>query len=246
MLLLFWFLLFLVGACVVLLMPALWSRQIYGVYRGPRTVNCPETHAPVLVRFDALRAAITGLSGPPRLRLTDCSRWPQRSDCGQECIPEAVQNKPVQNTVVGRKTGNQIPHLPVLIAAAAAWIFGMVWHSEYVFRFRWMAALDLSDRRARDLAEMWVPHLLTVAACVAFAYLVALLLAWLRARTLLLGIRVAVSLWLIIAAGVMVATRSSLPKELIWIEGPYTLLGAVLVGAIVGGVPRRVFLRDSE
>ncbi len=81
MLLLFWLLLLLVGACLILLMPALWGKQIYNSYHDPRAVNCPETHAQVSVRFDALRAAITGLTGKPKLRLADCSRWPVHADC---------------------------------------------------------------------------------------------------------------------------------------------------------------------
>jgi len=92
--LLFLLLLFLVGTCLLLLLPALWAEQIYHTYREGRTVNCPETHAPVSVRFNALRAAWSGLSGPQKLRLTDCTRWPEHADCGQECVPDAVLAKP--------------------------------------------------------------------------------------------------------------------------------------------------------
>ena len=90
MLLLFACFLFLVGICLILLLPTVWAGQTYRIYRDDRTVNCPETHAPVSVRFNALRAAWSSLSGPPKLRLADCTRWPERADCGQECIPDAV------------------------------------------------------------------------------------------------------------------------------------------------------------
>lgn len=33
---------------------------------------------------------------------------------------------------------------------------------------------------------------------------------------------------------------------LLWIEGGYSFLGALLVGVIVGAVPRRVFVKDTE
>jgi len=246
MLLLFWAVLLLVGACLILLMPALWGKQIYNSYRGVRTVNCPETHAPVTVRFDAFRAAITGLSGRPKLRLEECSRWPVHADCAQECIPDAVRATPAAAVPMVTPQAKRIPHLPVLIAAAAAWVFGMVWHSEYLFRAQWMAALDLSDRRTRDLAGMWTPHLMTVAACVLFAYAVAWTMAWLATRSIFLGVRVSVSLWLVIAAVIVLSTRSMVPQQLIWIEGVYTFVASVLIGVIVGGVPRRVFLRDSD
>jgi hypothetical protein len=246
MLLLFWVLFFLVGACLILLMPALWGKHIYNSYRGVRTVNCPETQAPVLVRFDALRAAITGLSGTTKLRLADCSRWPVRADCGQECIPEATRATPALAVSVAPPKTKRIAHLPVLLAAGASWVFGMAWHSEYVFRSQWMTALGLSDRQTRDLARMWTPHLLTAAACLLFAYGVAWFMSWLGARSLLLGVRVSLSLWLVISAALMVMTRVLVPRELIWIEGGYTLLAAILVGAIVGAVPRRILLRDSD
>ena len=70
MLLLFGLFLFLVGACLILLLPALWGERIFHTYREGRTVNCPETQAPVSVRFNALRAAWTDW---PALRNCD---WP--------------------------------------------------------------------------------------------------------------------------------------------------------------------------
>ncbi len=42
----------------------------------------------------------------------------------------------------------------------------------------------------------------------------------------------------------MAVTWSRVAPELLWIEGGYTFLGALLIGAIVGGVPRWVVLGD--
>jgi len=246
MLLLFWFLLFVVGACLILLLPALWGKQIYNTYRGTRTATCPETHASVAVRFRAWRAAFTGLSGKPKLRLAECSRWPVHADCGQECIPDAAKNAPISVVRAASPRTNRIYHLPVLLAAAAAWVLGMAWHSEYLFRPLWMNAMNLSDGQVRRLAETWAPHLLSVGACVSFAYAVGALVAWLGKRTLFGGLQMALSLWGVVAAAIMVATRSESIPQLRWIEGGYSLLGALLVGGIVGAVPRRVFVKDSE
>src|SRR3974390_34212 len=140
MLVLFWVLLFLVGSCLVLLVPALWGKQIYDTYRGTRTVNCPETHAPVKVRFNAMRAAITGLSGKPRLGLTDCSRWPVHADCRQECIPDAELVSADALKPAAPSQAKRFFHLPVLVGAGGAWVFGVAWHSQYAFRPRWMHA----------------------------------------------------------------------------------------------------------
>ena len=95
MLLLLWVVLFVVGICLILLMPTVWGKQVFDTFRGNRGVNCPETRSPVVVRFDALRAAFTSLSGKPQLRLANCSRWPVRADCGQDCIPDAAKSAPI-------------------------------------------------------------------------------------------------------------------------------------------------------
>jgi hypothetical protein len=246
MLLLFLLLLFLAGVCLILLLPALWGEQIYHSYREGRTVNCPETHDPVSVRFNALRAAWTSLAGPPKLRLADCTRWPERANCRQECIPDALRAKPAPFVDHVPWRTRRVVHLPVLLAGAAAWVLGMAWHSEYLFRPQWAMALGLNDPQTRALARMMAPHLLSVGACVLFAYGVAGLLRWLGSRTLTHGIEVAAALWLAIAAALMAVTGSRMAPGLLWIEGGYTFLGALLIGAIVGGVPRWVIVGDPE
>lgn len=62
---------------------------VYRAYRGKRLVTCPETKQPAAVELDAFRAATGILSGVPEdLRLKDCSRWPEKAGCGQECLSE--------------------------------------------------------------------------------------------------------------------------------------------------------------
>lgn len=62
-------------------------------YRGTRLVACPETGRPVAVELDAVRAALA-FSGdePGRLRLSNCSRWPEKAGCGQECLAEVERD----------------------------------------------------------------------------------------------------------------------------------------------------------
>jgi hypothetical protein len=60
----------------------------YRRFQGTRVVACPETKAPAAVAVDAIHAALTAVLGPPRLRLKRCSRWPERRDCGQECLAQ--------------------------------------------------------------------------------------------------------------------------------------------------------------
>ena len=62
--------------------------KTYLQYRGRGVVVCPETRKPVAVEVDARHAALTINPGLPELRLKDCSRWPERADCGQECVAQ--------------------------------------------------------------------------------------------------------------------------------------------------------------
>jgi hypothetical protein len=60
----------------------------YRRFRGKMLVTCPETNRPAGVSVDARGAALTGLTGDPVLRLTACTRWPERQGCGQECLAQ--------------------------------------------------------------------------------------------------------------------------------------------------------------
>ena len=55
-------------------------------YRGKRVITCPETRQPAAIEVDAGHAALTAAVGHPDLRLKSCTRWPEREDCGQECL----------------------------------------------------------------------------------------------------------------------------------------------------------------
>jgi hypothetical protein len=58
----------------------------YFRFRGTRLITCPETKRPAAVCVDAKHSAITAPFGKTDLRLSDCSRWPERRGCGQECL----------------------------------------------------------------------------------------------------------------------------------------------------------------
>lgn len=65
--------------------------RTYRRWRGERIVTCPETGKPAGVAVDARHALATGMRGTPELRLQDCSRWPERQGCGQECLAQIEQ-----------------------------------------------------------------------------------------------------------------------------------------------------------
>jgi hypothetical protein len=57
-------------------------------YRGKRLVACPETRKPEAVEVSRKEAALGALLSEPTLRLNQCSRWPERQDCGQDCLQQ--------------------------------------------------------------------------------------------------------------------------------------------------------------
>jgi len=228
--------LFLALAFLILLMPTLWGREIYNQHRGSRAVTCPETREQVAISFDALHAAVTGLSAKTDLHIADCPRWPRRSNCGQECIPEALHAQPYTTGEVNVKT-KKIYHLPVLLAAFASWYLGAVWHSHHLFRGRWMAALGMNPAEVKQIVWWYSPHLLSVGACLLFAYGVAWLVALRGRKGLWQGILAAVFLW----GAVIVVTLPGLAgvsRDLLSIEVGYTFLATIVVGAIIGGLEK--------
>ena len=57
-------------------------------YRGKRVIQCPENLRPAGVVVNAAHAAVTAFGKAPELRLSQCSRWPERAGCGQECLSQ--------------------------------------------------------------------------------------------------------------------------------------------------------------
>jgi hypothetical protein len=60
-------------------------------HREPRSLPCPETGFPEAVQVDAGAAARAAIFGRVRLTVQNCSRWPERSACGQGCLSPLLQ-----------------------------------------------------------------------------------------------------------------------------------------------------------
>ena len=60
--------------------------RVYLTLRGRRLVSCPETHRPAAVSVAAGKAALEAAAGNQKLSIRECSRWPERQDCPQECL----------------------------------------------------------------------------------------------------------------------------------------------------------------
>lgn len=240
MILLIWIVLLLLIVSLFLVAAAIGRHAIIDKYSGARPVTCPENHHPAVVALDSRHAASTVMDGSPALRLRDCSLWPERAACNQECLSQALQAEPYHEA---SPTGpKQIYHLPVLLAAFAAWYAGMIWHSHYLFRSQWTEAIGLTPSQVKEIVWWVSPQLLSAAVCLLFAYGVAWLLALLHRRGVLQGVLISTAL----AGAVLIATCfgiARLPVELLAVEAGYVLLATLMTGAIVGGLWDKLALR---
>lgn len=179
-------------------------------------------------------------------RLSDRSRWPERIKCAQGCLPEAARSEPYTlGEVHADKAHQQIYHLPVLLGAFAAWCTGSFWHSHHLFRVRWMADLGLTAAQVKELVSWYSPHLLSLAVCLLFAYGVAWLRTWQTRKGLWRGILYSILLWTAIVLATLASTLR-LPRDLLLIEGGYTLVAVIMVGAIVGGLSGRLVVTGQS
>jgi hypothetical protein len=64
---------------------AVW---LWWKYRGARVITCPENQRPAGISVDAGHVAAHAFSQTPQLRLSACSRWPERAGCGQQCLSQ--------------------------------------------------------------------------------------------------------------------------------------------------------------
>ncbi|HUO17694.1 MAG TPA: hypothetical protein VMX38_22115 [Verrucomicrobiae bacterium] len=62
--------------------------RAYLQFRGKRLVTCPESHSTEAVGINATEAAVGAFLTEPTLRLKECSRWPERQNCGQDCLQQ--------------------------------------------------------------------------------------------------------------------------------------------------------------
>lgn len=67
-------------------------------FRDKMLVTCPETHEPAAVKVNVVRAAVKAIAGRQGLELSDCSRWPERKECDQDCL-EQVERDPENHRV---------------------------------------------------------------------------------------------------------------------------------------------------
>ena len=232
--------LFFLALCIIYLLPTMWGISLFSRYRGSRLVTCPETQNTAVVELDAKHAAVTGLSGHEQLRLENCTRWPQRDNCDQDCISQALQDPIVLERPPSQfhNPFRGLHHVAVLIGAFVFWMVGAFWYSEHLFRPAWMRITGLSDSAERQRFDTKsYAFALAFIGVLVFAYV----LDWVIVRTgrpsilrgavegLMLGVAATLTPLFTVMA------FEGKPEELFLIHGGYMLIGCLLVGAIEGG-----------
>ena len=62
--------------------------DVFMRYRKGKTVTCPLKSEKASVSIDAEKAALTALTGKPKLRAKNCSLWNDEMYCKQECLSQ--------------------------------------------------------------------------------------------------------------------------------------------------------------
>jgi len=77
-----------VGIATALAVGLTVAIRTYLTYRKEMIVTCPENGETAAVRVDAANAVKEVLYGRENFHLNKCSRWPERADCGQDCLAQ--------------------------------------------------------------------------------------------------------------------------------------------------------------
>lgn len=76
--------------------------RVYIRCSGERLVSCPEDKRIAAVRVAAGKAAADSVWGQAQISLKQCSHWPERGNCGQECLTQ------IENDAEGCLVWNQV------------------------------------------------------------------------------------------------------------------------------------------
>lgn len=121
--------------------------------------------------------------------------------------------------------------ISVILAAAAAWIFGAVWYG--VIGKQWMAASGLTEEtiNRKDTA----PYIVSFLMAVLVAGMTRHILASSGLTTIGGGLMTGLGLGLFVASPWMVTNVmfSMRPKSLIWMDCTYTVVGCTLIGVVL-------------
>lgn len=66
-----------------------------------KAIVCPETKMPAAIEVDRRHALVTLLKGTKELKVKDCSRWPDRLACDEDCLAQ-LEFGPRSELILGK------------------------------------------------------------------------------------------------------------------------------------------------
>ena len=123
----------------------------------------------------------------------------------------------------------------VLVAALLHWLFGALWFT--VFKQQWLIGVG---RTAEQLAALgqpaWLPHVVTLFANFALAYVLGWLIPLTGKQTVVHGVQVAAILWVCVVASVFASVYvfEARSLQIFAINTGYPLVGMLLMGIVLG------------
>jgi hypothetical protein len=74
---------------LALLIPVGWALgRVWRKARQSRNVTCPWFGASATIALDPCFAVRMHARGDNELKVLNCARWPERNDCGQQCLTQ--------------------------------------------------------------------------------------------------------------------------------------------------------------
>jgi hypothetical protein len=125
--------------------------------------------------------------------------------------------------------------LAVLVAAVLHWLLGAAWFT--TLKQQWLAGLGRTSEQMMATGQpAWLPHVVTLIANFAMAYVIGWVILATGPQTLVRGLQIAAVLWVGVAASVFATefvfeVRS---LEFFCVAAGYPLIGMLIMGTVLG------------
>ena len=125
-------------------------------------------------------------------------------------------------------------YVAVLVSAVVYWVLGAVWYG-FLFGKAWMDLEHLSMDQAKSMNPV-LPYFITFVLNLVIAFFLAQLCTWRNASTAARGASLGVLLWIGFVGPITYTTNmyEMRPFNLFLINEGYSLVGLLLMGAILG------------
>ena len=125
-------------------------------------------------------------------------------------------------------------YVAVLVSAVVYWVLGAVWYG-FLFGKAWMDLEHLSKDQAKSMNPV-LPYFITFVLNLVIAFFLAQLCTWRNASTAARGASLGVLLWIGFVGPITYTTNmyEMRPFNLFLINEGYSLVGLLLMGAILG------------